>query len=379
MQGCRISNEKEYPYPVILSVPHAAILDCTLRLGSGRVNAYFNDSTPGQKNVFTMERCLVEGTTGAGLFVASEDDIVAQALVANNRFINVSESPLLSPFPVVGHSDEALLVTFRDNYVFLPAEALPEPLEEPPEPARIGPQIHAHVIENNVYETDLDDDTNFFIVDYGVPNTDVRYRTYVRNERFVSPDDGFPGIRPGLNSNFDPTRPWGYGFSAIGDVIQLGENTIQFLPDVPASGTFKRGDLVFSTASTGGSPHGWVCSTAGVVGAGAVFTPLPLIASSRWGSGGGQLDFHMGGMNQPLPDDYLSYQTINCIDTFGGTLTLTVFDPAADVECFARIFVNSSSDNEDLVVTTGAGATVTVPPATALWLRVDTNGVFQVS
>jgi hypothetical protein len=174
VQGCFIDNQRDNSQPVVLSVPHCALLDCEIDTGTGHIDVAITGSLPGY-NVFTMERCLVrshtaiiagELRTGRGLKIAPEPTVrplrIIQAIVANNRFINESDQPWFPlgedgkhvdngrRFPDLSHGDSMLQLTFRDNYVFIPKEAFSD-RGDAPMPAV---SMHAQLAENNVYETD---------------------------------------------------------------------------------------------------------------------------------------------------------------------------------------------------------------------------------
>jgi hypothetical protein len=224
VQGCFIDNEYENQQPVILSVPHCALLDCEINTRSGYIDVAITGSLPGN-NVFTMERCLIRSNTamvngvltaGAGLFIApdptAEPPRIKQALIANNRFINESthawfpvdaEGPVDngSRFPNLSHGDLMLQLIFRDNYVFIPSAAYHG---QGGGMSAVG--MHAHLAENNVYATDLGADGAFFQVLYGT-GTPPAFGVLVRNERFLSGGAG-QGFRPGDNTNHDNTYPY---------------------------------------------------------------------------------------------------------------------------------------------------------------------------
>ena len=206
IRGCFIDNESEDQYPVVLSVPHCSIVDCEINVRTGHIDAALTGTSPGS-NVFTMERCLVRGTDSYGLLIAAQHGFISQALVANNRFINESQSPMSGRrFPSLSHGNDMLMLTVRDNYIFIPRAAY----------GGIGQKVvvdmHAQLVENNVYETDMSGGGNFFAVLYGPLGSGVgstRYSGRVRYERFISPDG--TGFRPGDNSNHDNRAPYADG------------------------------------------------------------------------------------------------------------------------------------------------------------------------
>jgi hypothetical protein len=240
VQGCFINNQRSVQQPVVLSVPHCALLDSEIDTGVGRIDVALTGADPGN-NVFTMERCLIRSntamvdgilTTGAGLIIApadSEPPRIQQALIANNRFINESDQswfpidPMTgeradngSRFPNLSHGDLMLQLTFRDNYVFIPKAAYHNQrvvddagrmvYKEMP---AVG--MHVQLAENNVYDTDLDAPGAYFEVLYGSdPATPAKFRVVARNERFLSPGDG-KGFRPGDDTLHDNTLPFSVG------------------------------------------------------------------------------------------------------------------------------------------------------------------------
>lgn len=352
VQGCRIENERENAYPVILSVPHGTLLDSEINTGTGRIEVGLSGTDPGN-NVFTMERCLVRSdtlvvngapVTGGGLFINPDPtDLphrLTQALIANNRFIHESSEPWWpmgvngvrqdggARFPVLGHGYRMLQLIFRDNYVFIPKEAHHGAVT----PQMVAVSANVHLAENNVYETDLagfsrpelvamDRDWVIEIAirldipvavevpgqselepvpteeliesilaiqggpgSFGVfyepapPRHPPRFAVLVRNERFVSPDNR--SIGPADQSDHDNTFPYSRGLSAIGGALTLGGANRVILDDREPSqagdGTFRPGDLVFSTsAQSPGTPIGWVCTVGGTAGVDAVFSKMP--------------------------------------------------------------------------------------------------------
>jgi hypothetical protein len=175
VQGCFIDNQHNNLQPVILNVPHCALLDSEINTGAGRIDVALTGADPG-RNVFTMERCLIRSntamvdgvlTTGAGLFIVPDATVVPprimQALIANNRFINESKEPWFPVDPVSGkrddtgwrfpnlsHGDSMLQLTFRDNYVFIPKEAYHGKGD-----IMTAVTMSVQLAENNVYDTDL--------------------------------------------------------------------------------------------------------------------------------------------------------------------------------------------------------------------------------
>ena len=57
VQGCFIDNQFNNQQPVILSVPHCALLDSEIDAGTGRIDVGLTGTIG--RNVFTMERCLI--------------------------------------------------------------------------------------------------------------------------------------------------------------------------------------------------------------------------------------------------------------------------------------------------------------------------------
>jgi len=60
------------------------------------------------------------------------------------------------------------------------------------------------------------------------------------------------------------------GRLALGD-FGSADNSIQWYPTAPTAGVYRVGDIIFNTGAAGGGKVGWVCTTAGTAGAGAVF------------------------------------------------------------------------------------------------------------
>ena len=299
VQGCFIDNQRNNQQPVILSVPHCALLDCEINTGTGRIDVALSGADPGG-NVFTMERCLIRSntamvkgllTTGAGLIIAPDATVVPlriiQALIANNRFINESKEPWFpidpisgeredngSRFPNLSHGNSMLQLTFRDNYMYIPKEAYHGKGD-----GMAAVSMTVHLAENNVYETNLATAGAFFHTFYqsGKP---PRFGVLVRNERFLSEGD-HSCFRPGDNSVHDNTFPYSQGVNAVGTELNLGEpagsQRVLFAPTKPTSGFFRQGDLVFNSHALPGQPMGWICTIEGNIASTGVLSDMPSV------------------------------------------------------------------------------------------------------
>jgi Right handed beta helix region len=181
VQGCFIDNQRNSQQPVILSVPHCALLDCEIDTGTGRIDVALTGSTPGN-NVFTMERCLIRATSGDGLHVLAEVGRISQALIANCRFICEATSPTSSNFPYLGTQQDMLMLTFRDNYTFIPSESYSGSR------FKICSTVAASLVENNAWETDYIGDEEKYLGVYYHTDSSVypNYPILVRNERFIT-------------------------------------------------------------------------------------------------------------------------------------------------------------------------------------------------
>lgn len=297
VQGCFIDNQRQSRQPVVLSVPQCTLLDSEIDTGTGHIDVALSGSLPGN-NVFTMERCLIRShtamvngvlTTGEGLFIApdptAKPDRIMQALIANNRFINESSEPWFpfipeegerqdngARFPNLSHGDLMLLLTFRDNYVFIPQVAY-----HGQGGGMSAITMHVHLAENNVYDTDLPGEVGFFDVFYG-SGVSPKFGVLVRNERFLSAGDG-SGFRPADNSTHVNIFPYSQGVNAVGGELNLGEpagsQRVLFAPGKPTSGVFQQGDLIFNSRAAAGQPMGWICTIAGDLGGTGLLSDLP--------------------------------------------------------------------------------------------------------
>lgn len=297
VQGCFIDNQQNHPYAVILSAPHCSLLDSEINAGTGSIIPTGKDTLPGY-NVFTMERCLVRThtamvngklTTGHGLFITAQEinlgggvigPQIVQGLIANNRFINESTHPW-SPdvrLPNLSHGDSALQLTFRDNYVFIPKAAHHR---SPSWMNAVG--MHVQLAENNVYDTDLEGNGDFFqiIYDPSQVGKPPKFGVLVRNERFLSPGDG-TSFRPGDNTPHNNMLPYSQGVQSVGTELPYGQAPrVFFVTAVPSVSvfTFQQGDLLFKSDASAGNTMGWVCTKGGKVGVDevnpAVFAPMP--------------------------------------------------------------------------------------------------------
>jgi Right handed beta helix region len=277
VQGCFIDNQRDNVQPVILSVPHCALLDCEINTGTGHIDVAITGSDG--DNVFTMERCLIRATSGEGLSIIAQVGRIAQALIANCRFICEATSPTIKSFPLIETGHDMLMLTFRDNYTFIPSASYSGSGQ------KICSTVAVSLAENNVWETDYPGGGENFLGVYYQTDSSVypKYPHLVRNERFISPDS--TGIRAADASDHDNTYPYSQGVDALGgelkgDILKLGEQRVLFAVTPPSSGVFRRGDLIFNTRPLADShtPMGWVCIKAGTAGAPvnpAVFAPMP--------------------------------------------------------------------------------------------------------
>src|SRR3954470_1204613 len=99
------------------------VQDSEIDTGTGRIDVALTGTLPGIPggNVFTMERCLIRATSGEGLFIIAQVGRIAQALLANCRFICEASSPTTKYFPYMATGLDMLMLTFRDNYTFIPS------------------------------------------------------------------------------------------------------------------------------------------------------------------------------------------------------------------------------------------------------------------
>ncbi len=184
VQGCFIDNQRNDQQPVILSVPHCALLDCEINTGTGRIDVAITGADPGD-NVFTMERCLIRATSGEGLFIAPDVARIAQALIANCRFICEATSPTTAAFPNLSTGRDMLMLTFRDNYTFIPAASYDDSALED---FKVCSTVLASLAENNVWETNYPSGGKKYLGVYYHTDFSIypRYPVLIRNERFIS-------------------------------------------------------------------------------------------------------------------------------------------------------------------------------------------------
>ena len=277
VQGCFIDNQRNSQQPVILSVPHCALLDCEINTGTGRIDVALTGADPGG-NVFTMERCLIRATSGEGIFIVPDVGRIAQALIANCRFICEATSPTETGFPLITTGRDMLMLTFRDNYTFIPSASYSK--EEPQKTIgfKVCSTVAASLVENNVWETDYaGDDTHYLGVFYHTDFSEYpKYPILVRNDRFISPNN--KGIIPFDATDYDNHFPFSGGISAIGDEINLGRQRIKYGGVLaPTSGSFNQGDLIFNNNINKGESMGWVCVVKGAAGVDAEFRTMPPI------------------------------------------------------------------------------------------------------
>ena len=269
VQGCFIDNQRNNQQPVILSVPHCALLDCEINTGTGRIDVALSGADPGG-NVFTMERCLIRATSGEGLFIIADVGRITQVLIANCRFICEATNPTTKYFPYMATGQDMLMLTFRDNYTFIPSASYSG------DGQKICSTVSVSLAENNVWETDYaGGGVNFLGVYYHTDSSVYpKYPILVRNERFISPDG--TGIRAADASEHDNNFPFSGGISAIGDEINLGKQRIKYGGTAaPSSGSFNQGDIIFNNNVSKGESLGWVCVVKGTAGVDAEFRAMP--------------------------------------------------------------------------------------------------------
>lgn len=269
VRGCFFNNSSNSDFPCIFSVPHCSIQDSEIDTSTGRVDVALTGTLPGG-NVFTMERCLIRASSGQGLAIIPQQGFIAQALIANCRFICEAISPTDTGFPVVETGRDMLMLTFRDNYTFIPAASYSGAGQ------KICSTMAASLAENNVWETDYaGGGVNFLGVYYHTDSSVYpKYPILVRNERFISPDG--TGIRAADASDHDNNFPFSGGISAIGDEINLGRQRIKYSgASAPTSGSFNQGDLIFNNNVNKGESMGWVCVVKGTAGVDAEFRAMP--------------------------------------------------------------------------------------------------------
>lgn len=276
VRGCFFNNSSNSAFPCIFSVPHCSIQDSEIDTTIGRIDVALTGTLPGIPggNVFTMERCLIRATSGRGMGIIPQQRFIAQALIANCRFICEATIPLTDgqEFPCLTTGLDMLMLTFRDNYTFIPSASYSGSSQ------KICSTVAVSLAENNVWETDYaGGGVNFLGVYYHTDSSVYpKYPILVRNERFISPDG--TGIRAADASDHDNNFPFSAGISAIGDEINLGKQRIKYGgASAPTSGSFSQGDLIFNNNVHAGESMGWVCVVEGTAGVDAVFKAMPLL------------------------------------------------------------------------------------------------------
>ncbi len=210
VRGCFFNNSSNSDFPCIFSVLHCSIQDSEIDTGTGRIDVALTGTQPGG-NVFTIERCLIRASSGQGLAIIPQQGFIAQALIANCRFICEATSPTENGFPVVETGRDLLMLTFRDNYTFIPSASYSK--EEPQKTIgfKVCSTVAASLAENNVWETDYaGDDTHYLGVYYHTDFSEYpKYPILVRNDRFISPNN--KGIIPFDATNHDNHFPFSSG------------------------------------------------------------------------------------------------------------------------------------------------------------------------
>lgn len=277
VRGCFFNNFSNNNFPCIFSVPHCSIQDSEIDTSTGRIDVALTGTQPGG-NVFTMERCLIRASSGQGLAIIPQQGFIAQALIANCRFICEATIPTDTGFPVVETGRDMLMLTFRDNYTFIPSASYSK--EEPQQTIgfKVCSTVAASLAENNVWETDYVGDATHYLGVYYHTDSSVypKYPILVRNDRFISPNN--KGIIPFDATDHDNNFPFSGGISAIGDQINLGKQRIRYGgASAPTSGSFHQGDLIFNNNVHVGESIGWVCVKQGIAGVDAEFSAMPIV------------------------------------------------------------------------------------------------------
>jgi hypothetical protein len=93
----------------------------------------------------------------------------------------------------------------------------------------------------------------------------------------VSEDSRFPvgfNFRPAAGSAHDNALPYALNSTQSATALMLGGRFVSVAGAVPASGTYRRGDVLFNGAPSAGGFVGWVCVTAGTPGTWKTFGPI---------------------------------------------------------------------------------------------------------
>lgn len=392
VQGCFIDNQHNDQQPVILDVPHCALLDSEINTGTGRIDVALTGANPG-RNVFTMERCLIRSntamvkgalTTGAGLFIALDPTdrptLLKQALIANNRFINQSEVPWFpidavtgkredngARFPNLSHGSAVLQLTFRDNYVFIPKEAFHGRGE-----GMVAVGITAHLAENNVYETDLASALPLSPPSPWEASSEVKKIAYEPGDVVIESDVHYLCRVDHTPTNFSTDLAAGY-WAPVEYIEGASFQTFYRSGTPPRFGVLVRNERFLSAGDgtafrpADNSKHDNTLPFS--QGVSAVGTDLALI-----GSGGGQLTVDLEGGSLTLNSGDLAYAMVKTVGNLPGDRTLTFPAPNGDIDSFQRT-VRNQCTGFAVIVRTGVGTEVTLGPGESASLIFDSSGV----
>lgn len=93
----------------------------------------------------------------------------------------------------------------------------------------------------------------------------------------VSEDSRFPvgfNFRPAANSAHDNALPYAVNSTQSATSLMLGGRFMGVAAGVPATGTYRRGDVLFNGSPSASGFVGWVCVTAGTPGTWKTFGPI---------------------------------------------------------------------------------------------------------
>lgn len=90
-------------------------------------------------------------------------------------------------------------------------------------------------------------------------------------------DSRFPvgfNFRPAAGSTHDNALPYALNSTRSATALVLGGRFVGIAAAAPATGTWRRGDLLFNGSPSASGFVGWVCVTAGTPGTWKTFGPI---------------------------------------------------------------------------------------------------------
>jgi hypothetical protein len=152
---------------------------------------------------------------------------------------------------------------FKNNYTFLPAVAYGYGGTTTYDVAIVLSGIL--LAQNNIYETDMNPAAGqHFCNGYGTTKT-------AQNEIYLSAGTLISGFRPEVNSLWNNVYPYCTGYGAVGSSMIMTNidhpehynNRIVFVRAIPATGSYRLGDIAFLSQPAKAGKVGWVRLTTG--------------------------------------------------------------------------------------------------------------------